>query len=36
MGERKKKKTRRGTENIVSVICQKVTGSKNKFRIGGQ
>ena len=33
--ERGKKEGReRKKENIVSVICQKVTGCKNKFRIG--
>ena len=31
-----RRKEERETENIVSVICQKVTGCKNKFRIEGQ
>ena len=33
---KEKSKKERETENIVSVICQKVTGCKNKFRIKGQ
>ena len=35
-GKKKEGKKERETENIVFVICQKVRGYKNKFRIGGQ
>ena len=36
MKRKKEEGKKRETENVVSVICQKVTGCKNKFRIGGK